>query len=94
LPLRAGFSRKAHRQDGQVVEGKAIEERAHAGEDTDARDLQRLMVLREVFCRDQRRVRDETDWPTVALALATDSAILTSDPGFLGGGIIALWSSC
>ncbi|HZK74850.1 MAG TPA: PIN domain-containing protein [Clostridia bacterium] len=42
------------------------------------------MVLREVFCRDQRRVRDETDWPTVALALATDSAILTSDPGFLG----------
>lgn len=33
------------------------------------------------------RVRDESDWSTVALALATDSAILTSDPDFLGSGV-------
>ncbi|MGE5758814.1 MAG: PIN domain-containing protein [Gemmatimonadota bacterium] len=33
------------------------------------------------------RVRDADDWPTVALALATDSAILTSDPDFLGSGV-------
>lgn len=29
------------------------------------------------------RVRDETDWPTVALALATEAAILTGAPDFL-----------
>jgi len=33
------------------------------------------------------RIRDITDWPTVALALATESAILTSDPDFLGSGV-------
>ena len=35
----------------------------------------------------RERVRDETDWPTVALVLATDAAILTSDPDFLGSGV-------
>jgi predicted nucleic acid-binding protein len=39
----------------------------------------------------RRRVRDQSDWPTVALALATDSAILTNDPDFLGSGI-ATWT--
>jgi predicted nucleic acid-binding protein len=34
------------------------------------------------------RVRDASDWSTVALALATDSAILTSDPDFLGSGVV------
>lgn len=37
------------------------------------------------------RIRDERDWPTVALALATDAAILTSDKDFLGSGI-ATWT--
>jgi hypothetical protein len=32
-------------------------------------------------------VRDQSDWSTVALALATESAILTSDPDFLGSGV-------
>jgi predicted nucleic acid-binding protein len=39
----------------------------------------------------RKRVRDETDWPTVALALTTQSAILTNDPDFLGSGI-ATWT--
>ena len=39
----------------------------------------------------RRRIRDQTDWPTVALALATGSAILTNDPDFLGCGI-ATWT--
>ncbi len=30
----------------------------------------------------------ESDWSTVALALATDAAILTSDPDFLGSGVV------
>ena len=34
-----------------------------------------------------RRVpRDERDWPTVALAIALDAAILTADNDFLGCG--------
>ena len=33
------------------------------------------------------RVRDESDSSTVALALATESHILTSDPDVLGSGV-------
>jgi predicted nucleic acid-binding protein len=39
----------------------------------------------------RRRIRDQNDWPAVALALAADAAILTNDPDFLGCGI-ATWT--
>jgi predicted nucleic acid-binding protein len=39
----------------------------------------------------RRRIRDQSDWPAVALALAADAAILTNDPDFLGCGI-ATWT--
>ena len=33
-------------------------------------------------------MRDASDWWRFALALATDAAILTSDPDFLGSGLV------
>jgi hypothetical protein len=45
-----------------------------------------VYAQREAVAR--RRIRDQSDWPTVALALATDSAILTDDPDFLGCGMV------
>jgi predicted nucleic acid-binding protein len=41
-------------------------------------------ALRETALR--RVPRDERDWPTVALAIALDAAILTADNDFLGCG--------
>jgi predicted nucleic acid-binding protein len=41
-------------------------------------------LLRETALR--RVPRDERDWPTVALAIALDAAILTADNDFLGCG--------
>lgn len=38
----------------------------------------------------RRRIRDPNDWPTLALALAIDAPVLTSDPDFFGCGI-ATW---
>lgn len=39
----------------------------------------------------RERIRDETDWPTLALALATGAPILTADPDFFGTGV-ATWT--
>lgn len=39
----------------------------------------------------RERIRDETDWPTLALALATGASILTADPDFFGTGV-ATWT--
>lgn len=39
----------------------------------------------------RRRVRDPGDWPTVALALVLDAAILTADRDFFGSGV-ATWT--
>lgn len=39
----------------------------------------------------RQRIRDQSDWPAVALALAADAAILTNDPDFLGCWV-ATWT--
>jgi predicted nucleic acid-binding protein len=53
------------------------------------------IVPRDVYAAQEaaarRRVRDQTDWPTVALALAADAAILTADQDFFGSGV-ATWT--
>lgn len=46
----------------------------------------------EVEARERLRGRDEEDWPVLASALATTSAIWTEDTDFFGTGI-AVWAS-
>jgi predicted nucleic acid-binding protein len=57
-----------------LIEGKVVEV---VPRDTYA-------ALRETALR--RVPRDDRDWPTVALAIALDAAILTADSDFLGCG--------
>ena len=53
------------------------------------------IIPRDIYAAQEstarRRVRDASDWPTVALALTVHAPILTSDPDFVGSGV-ATWT--